>query len=306
MSYILDALKKSENERRAGATPGLAPAASYVVLPTTRSHHRGAALLVAAGMLGTGLALGNWRPWQADLAGVNAPLAAPVAAAVPTPAAVATAVESPPPVKSRPGGAAKTPPAVTPKTSTVADKKKSFPPPKDPPVVVAIAQPAASSAAVGGAPDVVANPPALSSPNAAARATMTAPPAVAVPAAARVALPLPAAVPVAVAAPAAVGAPVTAAPTVAAVATVAVAAPAPAPASRVVALRELPPAVQSALPNIVFGGFAGGGEADGRIAFINNRLVREGEEVSPGLRLETVDQDGAVLGFQGHHFRTTR
>lgn len=78
----------------------------------------------------------------------------------------------------------------------------------------------------------------------------------------------------------------------------------PAPAQRIVDYRELPAAVQGALPNIVFGGFAGGGESEGRIAFINNRLVREGEEVSPGLRLETVDQDGVVLGFQGHHFRT--
>jgi general secretion pathway protein B len=71
-----------------------------------------------------------------------------------------------------------------------------------------------------------------------------------------------------------------------------------------VAYGELPAAVQGALPNIVFGGFAGGGETEGRIAFINNRLVREGEEVSPGLRLETVDQGGVVLGFQGHRFRT--
>lgn len=268
MSYILDALKKSENERRAGATPGLAPAASYVVLPQHRSRHRGVALMVAVGMLGTGLALGNWRPWQEDIAGVEAPLAAPVGASVPTRSPLATGAESPVPAKPLAKVSTKTLPMKTPKALTVAEKKRSVPPPNRPPVVVAVAKPAALPAASATSATAGASPaPGLP-------AQMAAVPPAAVPAAA---------VPVAVVAPVAA-----------------------APAARVQAYRDLPAAVQGALPAIVFGGFAGGGEADGRIAFINNRLVREGEEVSPGLRLEAVDQDGVVLGFQGHHFRATQ
>ena len=80
---------------------------------------------------------------------------------------------------------------------------------------------------------------------------------------------------------------------------------APAVVAPVVSITELPLTVRASLPSIIFGGFAGGGEAEGRIAFVNNRLVREGEELFPGLKLETVDQDGVVLAYQGHRFRTS-
>lgn len=299
MSYILDALKKSESERRAGVTPGLAPAASYVVMPQHRSRHRGAALLVAVGMLGTGLALGHWRPWQEDMAGGPMPKPGPIAAAFPvtspaltvTPSVVATAA---PPAAESPelstlpsSVSANIPPVITVNTSTVVAKKRSRARSKDAPVVAAITRPAALPS--GSAGKVAASSwPAPLSPTqiALAAPTMAVPAAAPVPPAAR-------GVPAAVVAP--VMPPVVATPAVV-----------PAPVPRIVDYRELPAAVQGALPNIVFGGFAGGGETEGRIAFINNRLVREGEEVSPGLRLETVDQNGVVLGFQGHHFRTAQ
>lgn len=196
-------------------------------------------------------------------------MAAPEPKVEPSPALAGA--ESPRSSWSGSRAAAQTPPLAAPKTSTAVEKKRSGPPPKEAP-----ARAPASFRMAYLAPTPVAAP----APEVA--------PAIAIPAAS-----VARAAPV-VATPVAVPPPV---PT-------AVAAPAPAPTPRVVAFRELPAAVQGALPNIVFGGFAGGGEAEGRIAFINNRLVREGEEVSPGLRLETVDQDGVVLGFQGHHFRT--
>lgn len=41
---------------------------------------------------------------------------------------------------------------------------------------------------------------------------------------------------------------------------------------------------------------------EGGMAMINDKLVREGEEVSPGLRLEKILPDGAVFNYKGHRF----
>lgn len=270
MSYILDALKKSENERRAGGVPGLAGGASYVVAPAAGFRHRNAALLAGAGMLVTGLALGHWRPWQETVGApvLDQALAAPLKAL--TDAGPAASAEA--------------------KTALTAGQK----------ITLADPVPAVQQKFSDGLPVVpVLVPkvvPVLAAP---APVAAKAPVAVAAkPAVAVVGNPAASPLPV-VAPPAALAVP--AAAPVAAV----VAAPPPTdtPAAGVVAWRELPATVRNGLPKIVFGGFAGGGEADGRIAFINNQLVREGEELSPGLKLETVDQDGVVLAYQGHRFR---
>ncbi len=39
-----------------------------------------------------------------------------------------------------------------------------------------------------------------------------------------------------------------------------------------------------------------------RILNINGRMMREGQEVAPGLRLEEINQDGAVFSFRGTRF----
>jgi general secretion pathway protein B len=44
-------------------------------------------------------------------------------------------------------------------------------------------------------------------------------------------------------------------------------------------------------------------EQEGSIAMINDKLVREGEEVSPGLRLEKILSDGAIFSYKGQRFR---
>ncbi|MBI2276129.1 MAG: general secretion pathway protein GspB [Dechloromonas sp.] len=227
MSYILDALNKSENERRAGALPGLAAGASFMVAPRQATRRGGAAILVGAGMLVTGLALGNWRPWQ-PLAVVPPPLE--LAAAAP--------VVAPPLLGEAPGKAGAAP-ASKPAAKPVVQLK---PPPAVP---------------ASGKPLVPAKAPVTT------------------------------AIPVQVAAGYVRTPPLKAA----------------AAGGRVVAFRELPPKVKSQLPKIAFGGFAGVDEAEVRIAFINDRLVKEGEEVSPGLKLEKVGNDGVVLGYQGHRFR---
>lgn len=242
MSYILDALNKSENERRAGAIPGMAAGASFMVAPQRSSSRRGsAAILVGVGMLVTGLALGSWRPWQ------NVPVpppgelaAASPAAAAPQPAVPPALVENPatatPAAKAAPKSVAQLKPQPT---VPVVTKPKT--PPK-PPVTVQAEAPVPAAVVAETSPKT-------------AKADKVA---------------------------------------TAEVAT---------PANRVVAYRELPAKVQSRLPAISFGGFAGVDESEVKIAFINNRLVKEGEEVSPGLKLEKVGNDGVVLAYQGHRFR---
>lgn len=234
MSYILDALNKSENERRAAAAPGLMPGASFVVAPQKRTRHGGAAFVLAGGMLVAGLALGSWRPWQAPaddeaarvvaLSTAETPV---VAAAVPSSAAVLPAAKVPAKAASKPAAA------------PASDKAK--------PKAVAKTAPEAKSGLAATSP--------------AGTAGAAAPPPVVVEAA-------------------------------------------PEPrAKRVVSYRELPASVRKQLPEITYGGFAGTGEDAVNIAFINNRLVKAGEEVSPGVRLESVAQDGVVLAYQGHRFK---
>jgi len=204
MSYILDALKKSEIERRAGSVCGLIPGATYVVGSDAGSGHAGVAIVAAVGMLGAGLALGIWHPWQAPAA------AEPIRAA-----ALPPLMPSAPPADVLP----------------------------PPPAMAKTERPPRSLAAVrsGAAVAVRATRPAALAES----------------------------------------------------------------GKRVVAYGDLPAEVRGKLPKITFGGYAGTDEAEARIAFINNRLIKEGEEVSPGLKLVEVGQTGVVLGFQGYRFRPT-
>lgn len=210
MSYILEALKKSEMERRAGSITGLSPGATYVMTSDGGFRHTGVAMLAAAGLLGAGLALGIWHPWKAPAAPQPIP-----AAALPPPSPGASPAEAPPAL----------------------------------PVPIKTEGPATAPVPVrSGAVDAVRS----------AAATAKTAPRSAVPAEA---------------------------------------------GRRVIDYRNLPAGIRSKLPQFTFGGYAGTDEAESRIAFINNRLVKEGEEVSPGVRLEEAGQAGVVLGFRGYRFR---
>jgi general secretion pathway protein B len=43
-------------------------------------------------------------------------------------------------------------------------------------------------------------------------------------------------------------------------------------------------------------------EQSGSLAMINNRLVHEGDEISPGLRLEKIRDDSAIFSYKGYVF----
>ena len=56
------------------------------------------------------------------------------------------------------------------------------------------------------------------------------------------------------------------------------------------------------LPALTISGFIQDDQG-ANLAIINDRLVREGEEVAPGLRLEEIVDEKAVFSFRGHRFR---
>ena len=63
------------------------------------------------------------------------------------------------------------------------------------------------------------------------------------------------------------------------------------------------PALATELPRLTVTGFAGGDERDARFAVIDGRIIREGEEFAPGLRLAEVGADGAVVEYRGVRYR---
>jgi general secretion pathway protein B len=82
MSYILEALKKSDQQRQQGAAPTLPSAQVVVAQPLQRAYFG----LFAAVLLGAGMLIGWLRPWQGEppaLAVAPIPLRAPLAAAAP-------------------------------------------------------------------------------------------------------------------------------------------------------------------------------------------------------------------------------
>jgi len=140
MSYILDALRKSDQQRQHGQTPTLGNAPLPAAHPVPRGMAKWLPLsLLALLLIGAGLAIGILRPWQAaplpptPLAPVNAlnqPDPEPEHAPDQTPAPVLAI--SPKPVDSAPAEVAPTPPIVAvqaPPTAVVKATSNTQPPP---------------------------------------------------------------------------------------------------------------------------------------------------------------------------------
>jgi general secretion pathway protein B len=84
------------------------------------------------------------------------------------------------------------------------------------------------------------------------------------------------------------------------------AAPTPPPPSedeRLPMLRELPEAIQRAVPPLTFGGYMYSKNPADRLLLIDKSLRHEGEEVAPGLVLEKLLPKAAVMNFNGYRYR---
>lgn len=237
MSYILDALKKSEAQRHAGRIP-TAVAPQGVAVESAQPNRIGMLGWIALAILAA-LALA-WAAREYFDRPSGAAALQPVVGAQSTTPVETTPVERPadaepaPPVDSQAGG--EPIPRLKLARSLPTREQAAVPPPREP----------------------------------ASRAAQASQPA---------AVPLPAREP---------------------------AAPSPAAASTfrgaVLAYSDLPPAIRHALPPLVVGGFAAG-ESGGTMVVVDDKLVREGDEIAPGIRVEKILSDTAEFSYKGYRFR---
>lgn len=76
------------------------------------------------------------------------------------------------------------------------------------------------------------------------------------------------------------------------------------PRKETVEVSELPAAVQRGMPKLAISGYINNtDDPSGRMVGIGDQLVREGDEVSPGLKLEKIGSNSAVFAYKGYHFR---
>lgn len=242
MSYILDALKKSEAQRHAGKIP-TAVAAQGVAVESAQRKRIGvigwiAPIILAA--LGIAWAAREYfdRPF-----GVAA-LQPVVGAQTTTPVERPSHAELAPPLDPQAGG--EPIPRLKLASSLPTRDQAAVPPPREP----------------------------------ASRAVPASPPA---------SVPLPGREP---------AAPSSAAPSSAAASSAA----ASTFRGAVLAYSDLPPAIRHALPPLVVGGFAAG-ESGGTMVVVDDKLVREGDEVAPGIRVEKILSDTAEFSYKGYRFR---
>jgi len=77
----------------------------------------------------------------------------------------------------------------------------------------------------------------------------------------------------------------------------------PEPPAGVLAFHELPGELRQSLPQLAVSGFSFAAEPELRMAVINERILRQGERVVPGVVVERIASDGVVLSYRGYRFR---
>jgi general secretion pathway protein B len=74
-------------------------------------------------------------------------------------------------------------------------------------------------------------------------------------------------------------------------------------ARRVLEIKELPRSIRGALPEFRISGHAYSPEPQTRVARINEKIIQEGQDLAPGLRVEEIVADGVIFAFQGYRFK---
>jgi len=240
MSYILEALRKSDKQRQRGTAPTLLTAQATVAAPKQPAFLR--YVLLGGALVGAGIAIGWLRPWQPE---PPAPAVSPVAAAKPP--------------ESSPRYAA---PAPLPVSPGIASKPEQEPP----------AQQSTSAALPAPVPTSAVIKQDLPAP--ARTETHRAPPK------AVAAVPKEAATP-SPQKPAGTGA---------------------APDQSVMTMAELPLAIQQEIPAMSIAVHAYSSQPKNRLVSINDRLLREGMSLAPGLTLDQITPDGMIFSYKGYRF----
>lgn len=68
-------------------------------------------------------------------------------------------------------------------------------------------------------------------------------------------------------------------------------------------LNELPPNIRSSLPEFKVSGHAYSAEKQTRVARVNDKILQEGQDLSPGLKVEEIIPNGIIFLYQGYRFR---
>lgn len=258
MSYILDALKKSERQRPPGPVPDLFTVQGPLPAPPRRPRWR---LPVTAALLLLAVGLGIWigtRSRREPLGAAPQPVAPPPHAAAP--AAIETSPREAPVVRPILPPLPPTRKAAPQRSPIGAGAGSQVPPPAGPAAVP---------------------PPAISAPPVEAPREPSPAPPPAVPAAG----PAPGSPPQ----PSSPEAQSDAAP--------------PPSDGRILERGDLPETVRGEIKELRISGHVWSEDPVLRMVTIQDRLLREGAEVSPGLRLEEITPTGAVFGFKGYRFR---
>ena len=217
MSYILDALRKSDQLRQRGTPPTLLTTQAAAV----EAKRPGWLLygLLAAVLLGVGVAIGWLQPWQQI----------PV-----TPVAAPVAPKSPEPARQ---------PAPQPSLPEALISMEPVAPPQQPQHVEPVAVAPIAKQDVETPPQAAAT----------------------------------------------------------------IAVPAPVPAQAVqevvaVTVAELPHAIQQEIPAMQVSLHAYSAKPKGSLVSINNQLLRDGDVLAPGLKLEQITPDGMIFSYKGYRF----
>jgi general secretion pathway protein B len=75
------------------------------------------------------------------------------------------------------------------------------------------------------------------------------------------------------------------------------------PADKVYNLSDLPPDIRSTLPEFKVSGHAYSPEPQTRVVRVNEKILQEGQTLTPGLKLEEIVPNGLVFTYQGYRFR---
>jgi general secretion pathway protein B len=73
--------------------------------------------------------------------------------------------------------------------------------------------------------------------------------------------------------------------------------------SRILALSDLPPEVRRGIPEMSFAVHLYSAKPSESMVSINGKMLKEGQEVSAGLKLEHITPDGMVFSYQGYTFK---
>ncbi len=76
----------------------------------------------------------------------------------------------------------------------------------------------------------------------------------------------------------------------------------PVPEKKLYKLSELPSTVRSGLPGFSITAFLYSESPSGRMARINERMMREGQELEPGIRIEEIVPDGVIMSYKKFRF----